>query len=80
MIQESEDQEQSCRLKRWLQLLYELLPTFDLTAAVIGLQQEAQPVGRVVVGGQLTPEGVAQAGRRAQRPVAALSILPGRKV
>lgn len=51
---------------------------YDLTLAVVGLHQEAEPVVHIVVV-QLTPEGVTEAGRRAKSPVARLSLLPERK-
>lgn len=47
----------------------------DLTLAVVSLQQEAEPVGHIVVGGKPTPRGAAEAGRRAKRPVAPISLL-----
>lgn len=51
----------------------------DLTSGVLSLQQEAEPVSHVIVGGLLTPGGAAEARRRAKRPVAPISLLMGQK-
>lgn len=43
--------------------------------SVASLQEEAEPVGHIVVGGKPTPGGAAEARRRAKRPVAPISLL-----